>query len=344
MKKVPFSRGFNFGKWFESRTVKDIVFTKYIEDDFVNVKSLGADVIRLPAAFHNFTASGQDHTLDSVFWKYFDTAVDWAEKHKIFLIIDNHSFHPIDPTDVNIDRILIPVWEQIARRYKDRSDYVIYEVLNEPHGIEDGRWGKIQGDVIEAIRKIDRKHAIVVGGTNFNSIPKLETIPEYSGENIIYTFHFYDPHLFTHQGATWNKPSLAPLAGLPFPADKNKKPKVHETFKGTWVEERLDNYENDSKPAALCASFDRAASFAKERGVPVFCGELGVFMIQSPPADRVKWYQFVCRELEKRGIPWLSWDYFGGFGIFKTIEKGDFKTGLNVDVVRAMGFTSPVSS
>jgi len=339
MKKVPFLRGFNFGKWFESRTVNDIDFSRFNEQDFVNVKSLGADVIRLPAAFHNFTAGDKNHTLNSVFFKYLDTAVDWAEKNQVFLIIDNHSFHPTNPTDVNIDRILIPVWEQIAKRYKDRSDYVIYEVLNEPHGIEDDRWGKIQADAIDAIRKIDRKHAIVVGGTNFNSLPKLETIPEYTDENLIYTFHFYDPHLFTHQGATWNKPSLAPLAGLPFPADKNKKPEIHETFKGTWVEEGLNNYENDSKTEKLCASFDRAAAFAKNRGVPIFCGELGVFMIQSPPADRVKWYQFVCSELEKRGIPWLSWDYFGGFGIFKTEKKGDFKTDLNVEVIRAMGFT-----
>ena len=78
--------------------------------------------------------------------------------------------------------------------------------------------------------------------------------------------------------------------------------------------------------------------FSKERGVPVFCGEFGVYMIQIPNADRVKWYKFVCDELNKRNISWTSWDYFGGFGIFKTDEKGDFKSELNVEVIKAMGF------
>ena len=338
---VPFSRGVNFPKWFESRSFKDIVSDKYVEQDFADVKSLGADVIRLPAAFHNFTLGDGDYTLEPGFFKYLDTAVDWAEKHQIYIILDDHSFHPINPTDVNIDRILVPVWEQLARRYKDRSDYVIYEVLNEPHGISDERWGEIQGAAVTAIRRIDKKRIIIVGGTNFNSIEKLFSIPSYTDENLVYTFHFYDPHLFTHQGATWNKPSLAPLSGLPFPADKNKIPKPHETFVGTWVEECLKNYENDANPAKLCATLDRAAAFSKERNVPVFCGEFGVFMIQSPPEDRVTWYKFVREELEKRGIPWACWDYFGGFGIFKTQFRGNFKTDLNIDIVRAMNFTIP---
>jgi endoglucanase len=335
--KVPFSRGVNITKWFETHSVSEIEFDKYSEQDFINVKSLGADVIRLPIAFHNYTTDDK-HTLDPVLLKYIDAAIDWAEKLKLFLIIDNHSFHPINATDPNIDKILIPVWEQLARRYKDKSDFVIYEVLNEPHKIPDERWGEIQGAVIEAIRKIDQKHTIIVGGTNFNSIDKMYTIPKYTDNNLIYTFHFYDPHIFTHQGATWNKPSLVPLSDLAFPFNKNDKIEIHETFKGTWVEDCLNNYENDSKLEKLNASLDKAAAFAKERDVPIFCGEFGVYMMQSPNESRVKWYEFVCAALEKRNISWTCWDYFGGFGLFKTFRGGIFPEDLNKDVVKAMGF------
>ena len=342
-KPIPFSRGVNFSKWFETRAIQDIVFENFVEQDFVDLKSLGADVIRLPVAMHNYTLGENDHTLDPKLIKYLDIAVDWAEKHQIYIILDNHSFHPINPTDPNIDKILIPVWEQIARHFKDRSCYVIYEVLNEPHKIPDERWGEIQGATIDAIRRIDNKHTIIVGGTEYNSIAKLENIPSYPDKNLIYTFHFYDPHIFTHQGATWNSPSLAPLSGLSFPYDKDKVPEPHETFIGTWVEECLKNYENDAKPENLRATLDKALVFAKERGVPVFCGEFGVFNIQCSPEDRVKWYKFVCDELNKREISWTSWDYFGGFGLFNTERtqfRGDFKTDLNIELVKAMGFTS----
>jgi len=336
---VPFSRGVNFPKWFEARSFKDIVFDKYSEQDFADVKSLGADVVRLPVAFHNFTLGEGDYTLQGGLLKYLDTVADWAEKNQIYLIIDNHSFHPIDPTDVNIDRILIPVWEQLALHFKDRSDYVIYEILNEPHGIPDERWDAIQEAAIDAVRKIDKQRVIIVGGTNYNSIEKMTKVSVYKRERIIYTFHFYDPHIFTHQGATWNRPSLAPLSGLPFPSDGKSVRDVHESFKGTWVEENLKSYNDDSKLEKLRATLDKAANFSKEKDVPVFCGEFGVYMLQSPPEDRVKWYAFICEELNKRSIPWACWDYFGGFGIFKTQFRGKFPDDLNSDIVSAMGFT-----
>jgi endoglucanase len=285
---------------------------------------------------HNFT--NNEYILDPTLIKYLDNAVDWAEKHELYIILDNHSFHPVNPTDVNIDRILIPVWEQLACHFKDRSSYVIYEILNEPHQIPDEKWGEIQEKTIEAIRGIDEKRVIIVGGTNYNSIEKLFSIPEYKDKNLIYTFHFYDPHIFTHQGATWGSPSLASLKGVPFPAEKSRIPETPADLKGTWIEKALENYEESASPETLFASLDKAAEFSKKRDVPVFCGEFGVFMIQSPRTDRVKWYEFICDSLNKRCIPWTSWDYFGGFGIFKTGKKGDFITGVNTDVLNAMGF------
>jgi len=334
---VPFTKGVNFSKWFESHAFKDVVFSKFLEQDFIDVKSLGADVIRVPVAFHNFVLNKDDYTLEPELINYLDTAVDWAEKHQIYFIIDNHSFHPVNATNNNIDKILIPVWEQLAQHFKNRSEYLIYEVLNEPHGIEDDLWGEIQDAAIKAIRKYDQEHIIIVGGTNYNSIDKMYKIPEYEDNKLIYTFHFYDPHIFTHQGATWNKPSLAPLKNLNFPADDNFIPEIHETFKGTWVEEALNGYKNDSKLTKLCETIKKAAAFSKEKNVPIFCGEFGVFMIQSPAEDRVKWYKFFCDELSKHNIPWTCWDYFGSFGIFKTHERGNFPGDLNKDIVKAMG-------
>jgi endoglucanase len=331
----------NFSGWFESSSAQGIPFTRYAEQDFADVKSMGADVIRLPVNMHAMTSGAPDYTLDPLLVKFLDIAVGWAEEHQLYIIIDNHSFDPVEPTDENIDKILLKVWAQVAERYKNHGDYVIYEILNEPHGISDKRWGEIQGMAIETIRKIDKKHAIMVGGTDYNSIGKLASIPKYADNNLIYTFHFYDPHIFTHQGATWGTPSLASLTGVPFPADSRRMPKVPNDLKNTWVAGALSNYEHDAALTTLAASLDKAAAFSIERNVPVFCGEFGVYLIQSPPAGRVKWYQTVTGMLERRNISRASWDYFGGFGIFKTRGGGDFNADLNTDVVSAMGFTPP---
>jgi len=161
----------------------------------------------------------------------------------------------------------------MARLFKDRGRYVLYEVLNEPHGIDDARWGVIQGKTIEAIRRIDQKHTIIVGGADYNSISKLAAIPKYTDTNLIYTFHFYDPHIFTHQGATWGEPSMAPLKNIPFPYDRQKMPKFPAALRGTWLETAMERYPHESAPSTLYATLNKVVAFSKERNVPVFCGE-----------------------------------------------------------------------
>ena len=338
---TPFSRGVNFTKWFEEDRADTIIFSKYSEQDFINAKSLGVDVIRLPIALHNMTLGKPDFSLDPQFLKLLDTAVEWAEKHELYLIIDNHSFDPIKPTSDSIDNILLKVWAQIAARYKSRSKYIIYEILNEPHGISDKRWGEIQGAAIKTIRKFDKKHSIIVGGTDYNSIDKMFSIPEYTDSNLIYTFHFYDPHIFTHQGARWGNPSFASLAGVPFPYDRARMPVCPDDLKETWAAESLADYEHESAFSSLRATLNRVTTFSKKRNVPVFCGEFGVYMVQCPAEDRVRWYAFISAELKKRNIPWTCWDYYHGFGLFQSLRSRDFKTKLNTDIVRALGFTPP---
>jgi len=340
---APFSRGVNFSGWFEANSPHRIVFTQYTEDDFANVKSLGADVIRLPIRLHDMASGAPDYTLDPMFLMFLDRAVDWAEKYGIYLIIDNHSFHPVNPLEDDVDEVLIPVWAQIARRYNGRP-YVVYEILNEPHGISDERWGEVQGRAIDEIRKYDRDTPIIVGGTDYNSFAKLSSIPHYSDPNLIYTFHFYDPFLFTHQGASW-APPLEHLSGVPFPYDPKRMPRVPSRLWGTWVEDSLrNNYMLDSSPQKLFGILDAVVAFSRERGAPVFCGEYGVYMKSSPPDDRIVWYEIITEALDRRNIPRTSWDYYGGFGIFDSDYSRDFHSDVNTDIVRAMGFTPPPQS
>jgi endoglucanase len=343
LKTTPFTKGVNFSGWFEVNNAQRIPFNQYNEQDFANVKSLGADVIRLPVRLNDMTSGAPDYRLDPLLLKLLDMAVNWAEKYKLYLIIDNHSFDPAKNTVNNVDKVLITVWTQIARRYSDRSEFVIYEILNEPHGISDKRWGEIQGKTIEAIRSVDTKHAIIVGGTDYNSYNKLSSIPVYSDTNLIYTFHFYDPFMFTHQGASWSPP-MEYLSGVPFPFDPKRMPKLHSKLRSTWVESSMKNYSKDAAPSKLLGILDMAAAFSVERNVPVYCGEYGVFIPNSPPEDRVVWYELITNALDSRKISRTSWDYYGGFGIFNSGNRGDFYSDVNVNIVRAMGFIPPPQS
>jgi endoglucanase len=343
---LPFSKGLNFTKWFEAPSPQLVVFSKITEQDFIDVKSIGVDVIRLPVKMHNMAGAAPEYVLDPHFFNLLDQVVDWAEKHQIYLILDNHSFHPVAPTDPGIGGILIPVWTQLARRYKDRSAYILYEILNEPHGIDAKVCAAIQEKVVSAIRAIDSKHSIVVGGVNYNSLDELLNVPIYPCDHIVYTFHFYDPHIFTHQGETWgHPPNLRNLKGLPFPSDAHAMPEIPPDLKGSWAEKTIKNtYMRDATVETLSKQLDKALEFSRKNGdVPLFCGEFGAHIPNILPEDRLRWYQIVTRLLDERKIARASWDYFGSFGIFKTAQGGSFTGDLNVEIVKALGFSVPPS-
>ena len=340
---IPFKRGVNLTGWLQYiSSVRQIQFTKFTKQDLINIKSLGCDVIRLPFDLHLMTNGEPDYTIDPLFYYYLDQIIDWAEELKLHLILDNHSGGPAVDTHANVGDILVPVWTQMAQHYKDRSNLIYYEVLNEPHGISDTKWNDIQKEVVYAIRAVDQMHTIIVGPAGWNGYRNLKEMPVYADDNLIYTFHFYDPMIFTHQGAFWGNPSLEPLAGVPFPYDAARMPVCPAELEGTYWEERVLNYQKEGTVEYVKELIDIAADFQATRNVPLFCGEFGVLMNNSDNEDRVYWYSVIRNYLEEKGISWTIWDYTGGFGLFEQGDQDLFDYDLNIPLVEALGFTVPL--
>jgi endoglucanase len=342
--QAPFSRGVNLTGWFQANSVRQIQFNRYSRKDFENIKSLGCDVIRLPINLHFMTAGAPSYTIDPLFYDFLDQVVTWAEELQLFLILDNHTFDPLVNTDPNIGIVLEIVWLQMAQHYKDRSQYILYEILNEPHGITDQLWNNIQLGVINKIRTVDVRHTLVVGPASWNSYNNLANLPRYNDNNLIYTFHFYDPFLFTHQGATWLDPSMESLAGVPFPYQADSMPPLPSPLINTWVGDLYRNYAADGTVAKVKQLIDIAVRFRTERNVPIYCGEFGVYMPKCHDNQRVFWYEVVRKYLEEKQIDWTSWDYHGGLGLFKAERGGFFEHDLNVGLLQALGLTVPVQT
>lgn len=339
-----FKRGVNLTGWFQYvSNARQIQFTKFTKQDLINIKSLGCDVIRLPIDLPTMTSGAPDYTIDPLFYYFLDQIIDWAEELELHLILDNHSSYTdaAGNTRPSVGDILVPVWTQMAQHYKDRSTYIYYEVLNEPHGISDTTWNQIQQRVIDAIRSVDQKHTIIIGPAGWNSYNNLKYMPEYKDDNLIYTFHFYDPFMFTHQGATWVNPSMAPLAGVPFPYDAARMPDCPEELRGTWIQSGLANYRNEGTVNHVRELIDVADVFQRQRHVPLLCGEFGVLMTNSDDEDRVYWYSIVRDYLEQKGIAWTIWDYKGGFGLFERGTNELFEYDLNIPLVDALGLAAP---
>ena len=90
--------------------------------------------------------------------------------------------------------------------------------MNESEVQDPFRWIGIESAVVTAIRHIDTTHTILASGAHYDSLDDLLVTQPLADENVIYTFHFYEPYQFTHQGATWGSPEWLYYKNIPFPA------------------------------------------------------------------------------------------------------------------------------
>lgn len=331
-KDIPFNKGFNLHDWFENfDDITDIKFKKFIRQDFENMKALGCDHIRLPVEFFDATGPAPDFTIDPMFFMFIDEVVNWAEELEMYLIIDNHSFSDRYITLPEVADTLLAIWPQVAARYKSHSDFILYEILNEPHGIYDETWNDIQQEVLEAIRELDQKHTIILGASNWYNYNHLHLMPEFSDTNLIYTFHFYDPFLFT----------AASEVVIPYPYDPVRMPDMPIDWVGDWYEELYNEYPSQANDEYLYKLIDTVVNFREERNVPVYCGEFGVNMVNSEVEDRAYWIETVRGYLEENNISWAMWTYTDYMGIFDPATPQLFEYNMDTIIARALGLTPP---
>ncbi len=160
--------------------------------------------------------------------------------------------------------------------------------------------------------------------------------------NVIYTFHFYESHLFTHQGATWTGNFWHYLAGVPYPSDPERARKAAQLVPDPQERLVVIRYGLENWNAArIDAEIGQADEWARHWGVPVICNEFGVYKPNADPNDRAAWLTDVRTALEKRGIGWAMWDYNGGFGV---VNKENGQPVTDPVTVRALGRTMPPST
>jgi hypothetical protein len=142
-------------------------------------------------------------------------------------------------------------------------------------------------------------------------------------ENVIYTFHDYDPMWFTHQGATWSTTSWAFTHGIPYPSTPQNILPVLNQEPDERVRLELERYGEDQwGPARVQVEIDAIAKWAEERNVPLYCGEFGAFKDHSDPKMRAAWINDTRTALESRHVGWAMWDYDGNFGLATKSSAG----------------------
>jgi endoglucanase len=340
-------RGINVSHWF-SQNAPDYsarhTDSETTPEDIALIAKLGFDNVRLSIDATPLEESerGVDG-LGGEFMTRLDRALDAILADGMAVQVDLHPEEPykqgIRNSNASVDR-LVQLWRKLAAHYANRDpDRVFFEIMNEPEVSDPYRWAGIQARVAAAIREVAPHHTIIATGPNYSDIVDLLTQHPLPDGNVIYTFHFYDPHEFTHQGAGWGAPFWIYEHGIPYPPTESSMAELVKQVPDRADRFRLEEYWLDHWDAhRIRLTIDEAGDWGRANNVPLICNEFGAYREVTEPASRLAWLRDVRTALEADSIGWAMWDYHNGFGVAVKDKEG--KSVVDPATVEALGLKS----
>ena len=292
-RKTEFHKCINIGNALEAP--KNMPWDVKMDTEYFDIiKDAGFDSVRLPVRFSDYV-NKDTYILDEQIMKNIDYYIDYALNNDLMLILDFHHFEEIMETPEEYKEMFLKIWDQLSKRYKNYSNKLVFELLNEPRdNLSGSLWNQYLKEGIQTIRNNDKRRKIIVGPDNYYSVDRLYDLEIPKDRNLILTFHYYEPNKFTFQGDPY-----------------------HEGY------EILKNIKwtgTDEERRVLYNKFDIVKKYSRENDIPVFLGEFGVNRKVKEPF-RKDWIEAVREEADKFNFSWSYWEFCSNFGIYDRESK-----------------------
>lgn len=318
------------------------------------IKAQGFKTVRIPVSYLDMIGDGPDYKIDTDWLDRVQEVVDYVVNNDMFAIVNMHGdgYYTVDHSwllcaedddkQTEIKDKYGKVWTQIADRFKDYDQHLIFESMNEEFNNDYGKpdekaydninaYNQIFVDSVRATGSNNEKRWLLLPGWNTNidytagdeynfKIPT-DNGCKADGKRIMISVHYYDPFNFT--------------------IDENK------TAKTQWGKYAVKNYDNwgqedyvDSQMALLNEKF-------VSQGYPVVIGEFGAQDKTEKFADynefRRYWSEYLIKAAKKNGVVCVYWDngYNGnkGFGIINRFDYTITQPDLIAGMMRAINST-----
>lgn len=284
-------------------------------EDFHKLASWGATVLRVsiyadPARKSRDRLVGRDSLqVDATGLALLDAYVERARAANLKVVFALHTFPGYEGGKIWKDGkywdLFRENWMAIARHYAGNDTVIGYDLMNEPdllHSLPPaerrametatraGQWQLpaawrqttrdyflLMQTTATAINRIDSRKAVIVEGLgNFGRGENFRWMEPVAACNVIYSFHMYHPHNFTHSGRD------------NVPRDKR--------------------YRRQAELPTMTEITNIVADFARRHNVPVWVGELGVTHYAENNGGP-EWIDDLLRQYEERGWGWSYWTY-----------------------------------
>lgn len=336
------------------------------------LRKAGFETIRLPVDPAPFVVF-EGEKREAVYRMLFD-ALSRIQQAGLKVIVDLHpnSRHPVWGQHAVIAGLDAPAFvafadvaaEMSRRLGKLDPNRVALELMNEPRlqckGEQQQRWERIAGALISRARQQAPKLTLVITGACVSSLDGLLALDPstFNDANLIYTFHFYEPFSFTHQGASFipwpdkyldevpwpihHRPIEQPLARLQERMQKiSLDPIALEKAKIGAQANLTKLYASRAGRETLDARFSKVSAWARDHGVPpqrILIGEFGVLRKNADNpgalcADRIRWLSDIREIAYKYGFSWSYFSYDGPFALVLNDQDRE----LDPPVLKALG-------
>lgn len=284
------------------------------QEAFYKLKEAGISSVRIPVSWLGHFGEAPDFKIEEAWMNRVAEIVKFAEKADLKAIINIHhdgfeSKHWLNiikakedsAANEAIKKQLAALWVQIANRFKNEGDYLIFETLNEIH---DGGWGwgdnrKDNGKqyailnewiqvCVDAIRSTGGNNATrYIGVPGYCANPDLAisnlVLPKDPAKNkLLVSVHFYDPYDYAI-------------------ADVNTQwgHTAHNDKKANWGDEsNVTNIFSNLKKTFI------------DKGVPVYIGEFGSVHRNDDLSEKFRMYyiEYVTKAARANNIAIFFWD------------------------------------
>lgn len=310
-------RGINFGGYLSQCEHSLEHYESFIcEDDVKKVAELGFDHIRLPIDYEVLEKDNGEEYVEGT--AYVNQFLVWCKKYGLDVVLDLHKAYGYDFnnagdaeknnlfTDETLQKRFVDLWARMAQKYGTLK-YVAFELLNEvvEEEVADN-WNNLIDITVDTIRRYAPDIPIIYGGIQWNSARTLKLLNKPEDDNIIFTFHMYEPLIFTHQKAYW-VPNMPMDITINYPETMEYYKEVSSLIGYKGKDVTVSGCREMGKPF-LVEMISEAVDKAKEAGVRLYCGEFGV-IDRAPVEDTLAWFKDIFEVFEEYNIHCAVWSY-----------------------------------
>lgn len=266
---------------------------------------------------NQYNGSPDDYYVNPLYLDRLQQVVDWSMSKGLVTIIDFHGaklkenfLYTFDQSDINgINYYSDPtsakriadlnkfkaIWRDIAERFKDYPETLLFEVFNEPYfWLSADEISTISSDIINIVRSSgsnNESRKIIVTGGDTNSWEVIFQIPNdliNSDPNLIATFHYYQPMSFTSSMQENNNN---------FNLSQNAKNQITQRFS------QINTWSTTNNIPVYVGEFGAD----NENGINYWVGGSNGTFGGPNPADRIEYHRHIAEQAILNNFSFSAW-------------------------------------